>query len=183
MALEHVTDHYEREYARLLEQFKDVEDFKKYFQMTAPQWQFIEDVAWEIYTHKFLNAFGATLDQVGKLLAEPRLGDVDDAYKVRLRAKILVLRSSGTLPQIIKIFNQLLPDNVVKIEVFGGASFKINIGQIDIALLPVYIRFLRLAIVAGVGAQLQYNASPVASTFRYDVGPGYDISQYADAVE
>lgn len=183
MTLTRRTDHFDAAYGRLLEEFKDVEDFAIYIKYSAARWQVLEDTAWDVYTHDFLNATGATLDLVGKLLAEPRLGDDDETYKVRLQAKILVLRSSGTMPQLLKIFKLLLPANIQRFEYYSHASFALNVGQISTALLPIYVRFLRQAALAGVDAVLQYSESTPAGTFRFDVGPGFDTSHMSDGVK
>lgn len=182
MALEHVTDHYAREYARILEQFKGDEDFKLYFQVTAPQWQALEDAAWDVFRFKFLDAFGATLDQVGKLLLEPRLGDDDATYKVRIRAKILVLRSSGGPQQIVEIFNLLIPGNTIVFDSYGHASFVLNIGEIDTALLPIYVRFLHQAAGGGVDAHLRYIVGGDTNLIHLDTGPGFDDGHFGDEV-
>lgn len=158
MALTHRLDHAAKALERLMEQLKPVPGLTKMLNAFNVQIQALEDAFWQLYTERWLSvAEGVQLDAIGKILAEPRDGSDDEPYRERLRAKIRVLRSSGTAPNILTIFRLMLPDNDIRFLAIGGAGFILDIGEIDVTRLPTYERFIRLAKSAGINAQLSYH--------------------------
>lgn len=159
--------------ARLLHQLQDVAGLKILLDMFDVHVQEIEDVLWDLHEKRsdILTAIFAQLDNLGRLLAEPRDGAGDLDYRERLKAKIRVLRSSGTAPNLIKVFKLLLPNNNIIFEQLGGAGFILNIGQVNAAFVPIYIRFVRQAKSGGINAQLIYTTSDPAIAFTFSANP------------
>lgn len=60
-------------------------------------------------------AVGAQLDQWGTVLALPRDGRTDDAYRIALRARLAVYMSNGTPENLITITRLLVGDVVVEL--------------------------------------------------------------------
>jgi hypothetical protein len=54
-------------------------------------------------------ATGKNLDIIGEILNVKRLAADDARYRIRLYAKILILKSSGTIPQLLAILVQIMP--------------------------------------------------------------------------
>lgn len=68
------------------------------------------DAFYDLWFYRQLdNAFGDALDQWGDKIHLPRNGLGDGQYKIRLKVQLLVLRSSGTIPELLQIFNTLAP--------------------------------------------------------------------------
>lgn len=70
--------------------------------------QDIENAAWAVLTERWLtNALGAQLDRIGGLLDLARAGWDDDTYRGLLLTQVLVLRSSGTWPDLFGVLSAL----------------------------------------------------------------------------
>lgn len=128
------------------------------------------------------NAVGAQLDQIGTVVGQVRAGLDDATYRVMLRARILVNKSSGTLPDLIAIFVVAAAGSPT-VRDGGNAHVVVTLmaEAQDADLIPFFLEFLREAKSAGVRAILEWIEVPVAESFRYDVGPGYDQGKYAGA--
>lgn len=62
------------------------------------QVQECENAAWDLFAQRFLrDAKADQLDGWGRLVLEPRLGEADEPYRVRIRVRIAVNRSRGNL--------------------------------------------------------------------------------------
>lgn len=65
----------------------------------------LEGVFLDIITKKYLaNAVGAQLDDIGGIVGRERQGMDDDTYRLWLYAQILLLKKSGSIPDIIAVF-------------------------------------------------------------------------------
>ncbi len=68
------------------------------------QIQALETVGIALYNDRTLdNAEGAQLDVIGRIVGEPRRGKDDEPYRSRLRVRILINRSNGRIPEILRI--------------------------------------------------------------------------------
>ncbi len=66
--------------------------------------QDVENATWQVLTERWLDdGLGVQLDRIGELLGLPRAGWDDDTYRALLRAQVLVLRSSGTWPDLFGV--------------------------------------------------------------------------------
>lgn len=166
----HVTDHGARAFARLLEQFKTVQDWQRLLGVFSPQVQALEDAFWDLRMKRFLDGDGAQLDQLGAILAEPREGFDDEPYLQRLIAKTLVLHSSGGPRDIVRIFKRLLPDNTIRFTASGDASFILDIGLINVDFADIYTRFLHKAKSAGIDGVLVFQVTVDTDAFFTDFG-------------
>lgn len=180
-APEHILDHAARAFGRLGQEFQEMPDWRPLANVVAKQIQDLEDVFWDLLTKRWLDGEGAQLDQLGNLLSEPREGFADDQYLERLKAKILILRSSGSAPHILKIFKRLLPDNTIRFTQIGGAGFILDVGTIDPAFAGIYSRFARQAASAGINAQLIFDLADDFQTFFTDFGSIISSSQSSGA--
>jgi hypothetical protein len=153
------SDQVARALARVLEQHKSNPDLIAILTSWAAQAQALEDAFWDLFTQWGLDATGARLDQTGRILDEPRDGDTDDVYVVRLRAKVRALQSSGSYQDFIDVWKLLNPNNLARFTSSGGstgASFAFEIGNILSQHVAINQRFLELIRSAGVDGQLTY---------------------------
>src|SRR4051812_30105086 len=100
MAITKITDHEDRHSRRLVQQFKEKPFLDALIRAVGAEAQAVEDAAWEVFTEWGIDdAEGAQLDVTGRLLVQPRTMSLDDdpAYRLQLKARIRVLRSSGTV--------------------------------------------------------------------------------------
>jgi hypothetical protein len=127
-------------------------------------------------------AVGAQLDQLGAVVGQPRKGLDDATYRVLIKAKILVNKSSGTIPDLIAIFVACAASSPV-VKDGGNATVVVSLLQHaeDADLIPFFLAFLRDAKSAGVRAILEWIEVEPEEAFRYDTGPGYDDGHYAGA--
>lgn len=72
--------------------------------------QELEDTAWLVLNSRTLSGEGAQLDAIGRLLLCPRAGLSDANYKIALRARIRILRSSGLPEDLIDVARLSLPE-------------------------------------------------------------------------
>lgn len=153
--------------------------------------QTLETVLWQVYTTMgispnasgFTSATGAQLDILGKIVGLPRGGANDALYTLLLQAQILVLLSSGTLPQLTAIFKLLLgTGNFILTEQFPAAVTLFDETSGGQPNLTAFFNILLRAKAGGVRAIYQYLGGTLANAFRYDTGPGYDVGTYSGAV-
>lgn len=130
------------------------------------QLQALEDALWQLYIGSMLpDATGALLDQLGALVLQPRENRDDDTYRLWIRAKALVLRSSGRPEELLQIAKLVLPASVRPVMVMQyPAALEIRLeGALDTGADVAAL--LLAAAAAGVRLLVSYTSSP--SPFRY----------------
>jgi hypothetical protein len=110
------------------------------------------------------DAEGEGLDRIGKIVGEPRWTTDDDEYRLTLRAAVLVNRSNGTLPQLLKILRLLAdienePGAYVEIRETGTARIYVEIVRGDMIAPDQILRRARRAKAAGVAMTLVVTAT------------------------
>lgn len=139
----------------------------------------IETALWEIQENRWLDtAEGEQLDGLGRILGARRNGD-DEQYRLRLRARILILLSSGTIPQILRVFRLLVDaDATITYTARYPAAYQVRVS--NQALEDYALTELSLALTetcpAGVNAQLLYQVSEDADTFTFSSGSSLEAS-------
>lgn len=139
----------------------------------------IETALWQLQEERWLDtAEGEQLDGIGRIVGVRRNG-TDDHYRLRLRAQIQILLSSGTIPEILRIF-RLLIDSAATLRYtpFYPAAYQIRVGNQaleDYELIELS-RALTETCPAGVNGQLLYQVSEDADTFTFSTGSGLEAS-------
>src|SRR5437870_5119087 len=93
--------------AALPEEYKNKPRLAGLLGSFTAQIQALEDAALGsagLTTLTLANASGIWLDVIGKLVGQPRNGQVDAQYRLFLNARIAVNRSSGTIEDILTTF-------------------------------------------------------------------------------
>lgn len=147
-----VENHVELGLARLIEQYKESANFKALLTIYIQRYQALEDAIWQVITLRYIDtAFGVQLDGLGAIVNEPRGGLDDTSYLVVIKAKILILKSSGTGNQIQKILNLCIPPGYTYLyRDLGSAALLVRINeQIEFNILGL-VRLIPLLKAGGV---------------------------------
>lgn len=113
-------DHEKLGLVRILEQFKDKTGVKAFCFAQLPQSQALETAIFDLLEKRGLDtATGQQLDDLGDLLDLTRAELGDAEYRLRLKAQMLIYRSSGTVEQIYAPFVLLEPTaNLAQVDAF-----------------------------------------------------------------
>jgi hypothetical protein len=108
--IEPVTTHVKQGLARLLSKEKDSVNLRALLTSYLNRVQELEDTAWLVINSRTLDGEGAQLDLIGSFLVEPRGELDDDDYKIALRAKLRIMRSSGRPLDLQEVAALSLPE-------------------------------------------------------------------------
>lgn len=129
------------------------------------------------------HGFGDALDVIGRYVRQPR-GDLIDAdYKRYLSARVATNRSTGKREELIRIARLILgtTDGTVWLRTRGNATLILEINDlaVDSTTSDALILFLGAAVADGVRIVVVTSTRPLAETFRFDSGPGFDQGHLA----
>lgn len=176
-----ITDHAVRAVARLLAQLRNKPNVESWVEIFADQVQALETVFFEISTARILaNASGIQLDRIGAIVGEDRNGLDDDAYKIRINARIAINRASGTADEILNVFNVIWPGAYV-LQEYQPAAFTLDCATAvtEPAAMSAVLQAMK---AAGVRTFFIYTTD--ADMFAYDdASEGYDDGAYGGALE
>ncbi len=179
MAITQITDHEDRAYAMLTERFKNNVTMRAMLRSWARQIQDLEDCVFEILNELYLAvAVGVWLDRLGAIVGEERNGADDDIYRLRIRARIQLNKSNGTIPDILSILSLLIDDaQSLELQERFPAAFRVDVfGPTTGATAIQIARILRLAKAGGVNADLVASAAEVEDTFIWASGNSLVLS-------
>ncbi len=111
-------------------QFLAADNLRALLSAVAAQVQGVDDALMQVLLARSIDvATGAQLDGIGDNLIEAREGQNDDEYRIRLRAKMLVIRSSGLTEEIYEIVRAMFGTNAyIDFRPLGAMRGKITIG-------------------------------------------------------
>lgn len=103
-----ITTHAADAKARLLQQFKDKANIEALLDAINVEVQRYEDEVMDLSDVLDIDLMGGVnLDNIGKIVGQPREGRSDADYRVAIRAKIGVNYSSGTPDEVIASFERI----------------------------------------------------------------------------
>jgi hypothetical protein len=164
-------DHTASAIARLAEQYKSRPNLANLLSAFGAQLQDLETAFQQLRSDRALaNAFGAQLDVIGSLVKQTREGLADDAYRLRIAARIKLNNSSGSIPEIYSIFRLVLPDATLEIRDEFPAGFTLIIEGVTLTAeeAALMLSLLRQARAGGVRGMLEWRESEAADTFTFD---------------
>lgn len=129
-------------------------------------------------TRIVLDAEGARLDTLGKLVGEPRGGRDDAAYRVALKLRIRVNRSLGRVSDIFEIVALALPfGSVWRYRRFGTQGFEVRTYEISAETVAPLAKAIGQGAALTADGFLVYSLDPSAecAAFGWDgseTGPG-----------
>lgn len=139
--------------------------------------QAVEDALWQLYVERSLaTAEGDQLDVLGAIVGQPRDGMGDDTYRIWIRARNLVSRSSGKTTEMLAIARLLVPPpsdpGDVRLEEYYPAAMVIRItSPVTLELGYQIAHMLHLAKAGGVRFQMTWMETPLLA-FRMAPTPG-----------
>jgi hypothetical protein len=183
MALTQQSNLSEQAIANLVEQFRQSTKLQQLIAVYVRQLQDLEDSAFSILNETNIsNAVGAQLDNIGSIIGEGRFGRSDADYRLAIKARIILNISSGQIESIIAILRALLGTVTVQITEYFPARFIASVITpivIDPEGLVVIKNAVRSAKPAGVFCEVGFQT---ANPFTFDIGPGFDLGEYATTV-
>lgn len=180
MSLVQRTDYVPQAEARLPRVFRDKPRLFALLAAFAEGAQDFEAHAFGMYAPRFLaNAAGATLDLYGAIVGQARLGMDDTSYRLRIRARMALNRSSGTIPDLIRIAQLLVPNNTVLLRESYPAALLMQIAGGATPLLEDVYQILYSAKAAGVSFRLTTQDGADAQRFVFQGGVGLGFGGYA----
>lgn len=106
-----ITTHIEDAKSRIITQYKGDRGLERMISSSASQIQDLENSVQELYSRLNIDSMSGTqLDLIGTIIGQPRSGQEDIVYRVFLKAKIGVNVSSGTIEDILSVWQILLPN-------------------------------------------------------------------------
>lgn len=151
--------------------------FQQLLRVAGRRWQGLENALRTVQEGWWLaNAAGVQLDGLGELLLEPRNALGDAEYRLRLLARIRLLRGNGTPDEVLRLMQLLQPTLAHRlVEYFPGlAEVFTSGGALPLPLVHGYL--LQRAKPAGVRLVLRYQVSEDADTFTFagaNAGAGF----------
>jgi len=172
----------ETDRGRLLSQFHGRPRIEALATILAGRLQRIEVALWQLLVERRIDtALGLELDVIGRRLGVARDGRRDDAYRRRLRAEILVLRSSGSPEDLIAIVRAFAGDDSVELDELYPAELAAVLGMElgDVEALDL-ASLLARAKAAGVRLVTEYLTQPATATWT--LASGVDLTESDDAL-
>lgn len=186
MSLTIVDNQVETAIRRLLYQFKDKPNFEAFVTAFVQQFQDIEDVIGQLLTDRQVDtATGENLNILGRIVGQPREGRTDADYRIWIKARIQINKSSGLTEEIynvLKLITGFMDVGDFQIEELDyPASFFMTINpaleSLDPQIIYDVIDEMRSACIAF--SIFYHITDPV---FAFDVGPGFDQGHLAGIV-
>ena len=189
--LDYIDDWAVRLRSRLYTQWRHASSWQAWCDdVLGPQCQDLEDAAQTLLTILDINASeGVNLDNIGRIVGQPRNGVDDSTYRLYLSARVLANKSAGTVDDLFKIMRVLfgLSSTQPRYESGWSKQFVIKIGAVlTRAQALIAAEFLGDAKEAGARGILEWKESAAASMFQFDgtaspTGLGFDVGYFAGA--
>lgn len=168
------TTHLTRGLSRLIQKFKNKPNVTGFASALLMEVQELSDAIYEAWNYRLIdNAFGRTLDLWGVVLGRARGSLSDDSYRIRLKVQLLLLRSSGTVPELIQMFQLLAPSpRTVKYISRWNAAQEVAILGAASPEGADFAEILQSAKAAGVKSTLHWLEAAPADSFTTLGGGG-----------
>lgn len=169
MSLTEKTTHAEESVARLLSQFKGKTKLEGVVSAQADQTQDEETTFFDLLNRLDIDiSVGVQLDGIGEIVGEERKGKSDALYRIYLKARILVNKSSGTAPQINEIADLLIDDaNNQTYREYYPAAWKIRVDDEFPTDIDAVAELLADADAGGVRGFVEYTEVDDDETFTF----------------
>jgi len=167
--------------------FRNKTYWTKLLTVVAAPFQQIEDAFQDLLLLRYLSsAFGVQLDIIGEIVGLKRQGRDDSGYLIRLRARILLIRSSGTLPQIFKILRAVFSTKAYRYHSWHPAGFVVDVrSATTVADADELAGLISSAKAAGVRANMTYSTVDESATFYWNgtTSQGWNAGEWAHTAE
>lgn len=171
---------------RLIERFKGRSYLEGALRVVLERVQHIDDVVWDLTTGLWLdNAIGDQLEALGYIVGEPRLGRVDDLYRIYIRARIRINRANGKPTDTLQVARLIIePNATLEYIPEYPAAYKVRISGTNIRALDLRKILLQVK-PAGVGLTVD-SVQDLANALIFDTATplvnGWDHGRWIDDV-
>lgn len=125
-----LTVHLHRARLRTIARWRDKPVFAAIRDVVAKEIQLAENALWQVKIYFFIDqAFGESLDLLGRIVGEARDGRDDPGYRVRIKARIRVNQSFGGPEDILEVLALLDPDNTFLLSYTPPAAFVVGMAS------------------------------------------------------
>jgi hypothetical protein len=147
-------------------------NFEKILTAWVTGWQTLQDAISQLLTLRSIDrGTGEQLDLIGRIVLQPRNGDVDADYRRRLRARISTNKSRGVPLDLFKICKLVVPEVGPRFVYRNEGNCHVIMTVADYALplnvANILIEYLRLAVSAGVRLVLEVSEGEPEETFGF----------------
>lgn len=148
----------------------------------ARRWQALEDALYSLVAAFDLDtAVGAQLLVLGAIVGQEKGGLDDDTYRLYIRARIIVNRSSGTAEELLAIGRLLSTGGNVHYFPSPIAGYALLMeGPVEHGELIAQL--ILKASAAGVNGIVVWEDVDPSETFTLDIGPGLDVGVLANSL-
>jgi hypothetical protein len=155
--------------------FRNKTNWTKILTIFAAPFQEVYDALLQLQDERDLdNSVGEQLDILGAILNKRRLGADDDTYRIRLRAQIRLIKSSGTQPELLELLDTLL-DGSYLFTPYYPASFVIEaVPALTASQASEFGAIIQAGKAAGVRGFLVYSLEDDDATFQLASGDAFE---------
>jgi hypothetical protein len=179
--MRHIEAHVEQALELLLEQFKGSPKLAGLLRAYIGQVQNLEDLLHTLLSERTLEtAVGEQLDVLGRIVNQSRGSLDDDGYRVWLRARIALNRSSGTPEDVMGLMTRILPGQTMTLlESFPAAFILTLVEPVTPIEATQALALIDLVKPIGVQSILIYTVDDGSTTFQFASGDTEEVD--ADA--
>ena len=171
-AIDLVSSWTDRLVGRLYRQFRDEPTWQQWAALLGRQFDDLETAFQSLLTMTSIDSSeGVQLDIIGRIVGQPRGGQVDATYRRMLRAQVLALKSEGTVAHLVAVLRAFLGSTASLIyspSYPAGYVLTISLPLLTTALATLAVGFLRTATTTAVYGNLLYQTEADATTFFFD---------------
>lgn len=179
-----VTLHRNKAASRTIEFWKTDEIFCALRDIVADEIQEAENAIWEIVASNDVDrAFGASLDKLGRIVNEAREHREDPAYRIRIIARGVILRSHGRTTDLLEMLT-LLDESAFTITTTPPAAFLVTMADAPtgFASRDEFPSLIAQCRAAGVGAMITMPATGGTFVLADTVDATVEGSDVGDSV-
>lgn len=161
------TEHQSLALARVVEEFRRSPNFLGLLEVLVAPLQELDDSLWLLYTTRWPDlAEGVQLDALGGIVGQPREGRDDPTYRLWIKARVFVNRSTGTADDSLHVLQLVVPSATAVLTETPPAAYLIY--SYGLTEDPEQIaRILRQVKPAGVNMNFQYSPFPEDELFAF----------------
>lgn len=175
--MDQILNHSDAAVSRLLEQYRDKSNLVSLVRAYADRIQALETSLFELYTLRWVDtATGAALDNLGEIVGVARGPANDATYRLYVKSRIRLLRSSGTAEDLLETLDLVVPVGVsIHLQELPPAGFRIDLegAPVTASDAVVFAAIMRQTRSAGVGGALLWYET-ANREFQLDTGTVYD---------
>jgi hypothetical protein len=147
-------------------------NFEKILTAWVTGWQTLQDVISQLLTLRSIDrGSGEQLDLIGRIVLQPRNGDVDADYRRKLRARISTNKSRGVPLDIFKVCRLVVPEVGPRFIYRNEGNATVTMTVADYALplnvATILISHLRQVVSSGVRLTLEVSVAEPEETFGF----------------